>query len=212
MSKFFQRLATELRTRGAVGFLRFVALRLVQWRGDLLYEMDLRALAAMLQAEQDESVVLVDLHTLDNEATQVAQKTVLTGGNHAYREELRGDGQLFALTNAQGQVTSYGFVLFDSFYKRIMGEARATPMISNCYTFPEQRGQGLYPRLLLAVCRSLAAQGHQRAIITCAPDNSASIRGVEKAGFRCVKSLYTLVLVTRWIAFQKSVMAPKHGD
>ena len=208
MNKLVRRLATELRTRGPAGFLRFVGLRLAQWRGDVLFELDLQQISTTQQVAQHGPLVQVDRHTLGSGAAQAVEQAVLTEVNHAYREDLRGEGQLFALTDAQGQVTSYGFVLFDSFYKRILGEARSTPMISNCYTLPAQRGQGLYPCLIQSACRQLAAQGYQRAIITCAPDNAASIRGIEKAGFRRVKTLYSLVLVTRWIALQKRVSSP----
>jgi len=40
MNSLFKRLATEWRTRGPLGFVRFLAQRLVQWRADVLYEFD----------------------------------------------------------------------------------------------------------------------------------------------------------------------------
>lgn len=205
MKKILNRLAKELRTRGGAGFLRFLALRLVQWRGDHLYEMDLSQLGAM--PAPPPGLVLVDRHTFGSEATRAVEDAVLTEANLEYRAELLGDVLLFALTDGHGQVASYGFVLFDSFYKRILGEDRATPMIGNCVTFAPYRGKGLYPQLIRAVSDSLASQGFPRAIITCAPDNLASIRGIEKAGFKRVKTLYSLILVTRWIAWTRILPA-----
>jgi RimJ/RimL family protein N-acetyltransferase len=202
VKKIFKRLAKELRTRGPAGFLRFLALRLVQWRGDHLYEIDLRRIANGAPTAS-ESIVVVDRHTFGSAATRVVEETVLTEANLEYRDELRADCQLFAITTPTGEVTTYGFVLFNSFYKQILGEDSATPMIGNCYTYPQYRGRGSYPRMIRAACESLAAQGFQRAIITCAPDNAASIRGIEKAGFRRVKTLHSLVLATRWIAWTK---------
>lgn len=202
MKKIVERLAKELRTRGGVGFLRFIASRLVQWRGDHLYEIDLRP-ADKAATTASDALVVVDRNTFGSAATRAVEETVLTEANLEYRDELRADCQLFAITAAGGQVATYGFVLFDSFYKRILGEDSATPMISNCYTYPQYRGQGRYPQMIRAACDSLAAQGFQRAIITCAPDNAASIRGIEKAGFRRVKTQYSLVLVTRWIAWTR---------
>lgn len=201
------RLVTEYKSRGATGFLRFLTTRIVQWRADLMFDVDLPALAAAPPLAPQAAAVLVSRHNLGSEATRAVEHGVLTAANHAYREALAGDDMLLATTDTHGQVISYAFVLFDSFYKRVLGEAPATPMISNCYTDPAWRGQGLYPRLLVATCLHLANQGHARAIITCAPDNLASVRGIEKAGFRRVKTLHSLVVLARWIAWQRSVPA-----
>ena len=134
-----ERLVTEFRTRGAVGFLRFLATHIVQRRTDLLFDIDLRGLAAappFAQLPPLATAVLVWRHNLGSEATRAVEQSVLTAANHAYREVLAGDDMLLAATDAQGQVTSYAFVLFASFYKRVLGEAQTTPMISNCYTDP----------------------------------------------------------------------------
>lgn len=207
MRRLCRRLVTEFRTRGGAGFIRFLALRLLQWRADVLYAVDLPVLAAHPPLEPAAPVLLVWRHNLGSLATAQAEAGVLTAENHAYREALQGDDQLLAVLDAQGQVTSYGFVLFDSFYKRILAEHRDTPMIGNCFTLPAWRGRGLYPRLLVATCQHLAAQGHGRAIITCAPDNLASVRGIEKAGFQRIRTVHSLVILTRWIAWQRDVPA-----
>ncbi len=207
IARFFERLLTEFRTRGAAGFLRFLALRVVQRRADVLYEFDLIALAAQLPLQPVPPVVLVWRHNLGSDATRQVEAGVLTPENHAYREALQGDDHLLALVDAQGLVTSYGFVLFDSFYKQILAESRTTPMIGNCFTLPAWRGRGLYPGLLVATCQHLALQGHRRAIITCAPDNLASVRGIEKAGFRRIKIVHSWVILTRWIAWHRDIPA-----
>jgi L-amino acid N-acyltransferase YncA len=210
MIRFVQRLARELRTRGAWGLLRFAASRIAQRRSDVLYYMDL---ATMLAPPCDADVVVaVNSTTLGSHDTVAVETAVLTEANHAYREALRDDAQLFALVDSQQQVLTYGFVLFASFYKKVLGEAQDTPMISNCYTFPAHRGQGLYPRLLLAICYSLASQGYRRAIITCAPDNRASVRGIEKAQFKHARSVDSTIVLTRWIAWQRSTLASERGD
>lgn len=204
MKKIFHRLAKELRTRGSAGFVRFLGQKLVQRRGDHMYDIDLRQLTALPR----EGVVVVDRHSFGSEATRVVEEAVLTEANLEYRDELRGNEMLFAILNDNGHVASYGFVLFDSFYKRILGEDRVTPMISNCFTDPKDRGKGLYPQIIQAACINLASRGFKRAIITCSLKNAASIRGIEKAGFKRVKTLYTLVLLMRWIAWTKKVPAP----
>ena len=46
MITLLKRLGTELKTRGPIGLIRFLALRLLQWRADVLYELDLTQGAA----------------------------------------------------------------------------------------------------------------------------------------------------------------------
>ena len=197
-----RRLDTEWRNRGTAGFMRFIGLRVVQRRADVLFEYDLTQLKGE-EAAGGVAVVMVDHHNFGSAATTAVEQEILTGGNHAYVDELQGAGQLLAATGPQGGVTSYAFVVFESFYKKILGESSVTPIISNCLTFPAYRGQGLYPLVLRATLRHLAAQGYSRAIITCAPDNIASVRGIEKAGFRRVKTIHSLIIFARWIAAQR---------
>ena len=206
MRDLLQRLATEWRTRGPAGFVRFVALRLVQWRSDVLYDADPVRFAGAASGPAEvpgETVVWVHRGNLGSAATAAVEAAVLGGANHAYRQALCGADQLLAIVDEQGHVASYGFVLFESFYKQVLRESADTPMIGNCFTDPAQRGRGYYPRLLRAACRRLADEGYQRVIITCAPDNQASVRGIEKAGFRRVRTLSSLVVAARWIAWQR---------
>ncbi len=210
MTRLLKRLARELRTRGAWGFLRFVASRVAQRRSDELFYIDLDSLQA--QTSGADVVVAVNCHTLGSPDTRAVETAVLTEANHAYLEALRGDAQLFALVDSHHRVQSFGFVLFASFYKKVLGETRDTPMISNCYTFPADRGQGLYPRLLVAISHSLAIQGYKRAIVTCAPDNRASVRGIKKARFLHAKTVDSIVVLTRWIAWQRNTPASGAGD
>ena len=62
----------------------------------------------------------------------------------------------------------------------------------NCYlysflTVPERRGHGIYPHLLQAIIRQ--EELLQRFWIGYLPDNAASGRGIEKAGFHVVSDL-----------------------
>ena len=204
MKTLVHRLAVECRHRGPLGLIQFIALRLVQWRGDVLYECDLRDARAD-SADQGRTIVTVDRNNVGSEASRHVEDCILTGGNHVYVDALRADAVMLAALD-EGQVASYAFIIYASFYKRILGETDATPMICNCHTFPEYRGQGVYPMLLAAACRHLAASGYTRVIITCAPDNLSSVRGIEKAGFRKVKTLRSLILFTRWIASQRETL------
>jgi RimJ/RimL family protein N-acetyltransferase len=57
-------------------------------------------------------------------------------------------------------------------------------LLSHFVTFSAFRGRGLYPALLSAIVCALVAQGKDRFFVSCAEWNTASRRGIEKAGFR----------------------------
>jgi ribosomal protein S18 acetylase RimI-like enzyme len=54
----------------------------------------------------------------------------------------------------------------------------------DAFTFAEYRGQNLYPALLQRMLEQSRQEGLQRALIFVLSDNTPSIRGVQKAGFR----------------------------
>jgi ribosomal protein S18 acetylase RimI-like enzyme len=54
----------------------------------------------------------------------------------------------------------------------------------DAFTFAAYRGQSLYPALLQRILEASHQQGLRRALIFVLSDNTASIRGVQKAGFR----------------------------
>jgi len=153
------------------------------------------------------SIIVVDRHNFGSAATRAIEEGVLTQANHAYREALMGEDQLVALTDGQGQVASYGFILFDSFYKRVLGEPHGTPMISNCYTMPAQRG-----RACIRGCCSPPAGNWPRKGIG-APSSPVHrttwprFEASKKPAFGAFKTLHSLVLVARWIVFQRGQRA-----
>jgi RimJ/RimL family protein N-acetyltransferase len=58
-----------------------------------------------------------------------------------------------------------------------------TGIIYDCWTPPRFRGRGLYPRVLGAIVSDAHANGMD-VWMYCYCDNTGSIRGIEKAGFR----------------------------
>jgi GNAT superfamily N-acetyltransferase len=54
----------------------------------------------------------------------------------------------------------------------------------DAFTFAEYRGQNLYPGLLQRILEYSRYEGLRRALIFVMSDNVASLRGVQKAGFR----------------------------
>lgn len=65
--------------------------------------------------------------------------------------------------------------------------------LAGFHVLDSARGQGLYPLLLNTMCRDAAASG-RTSYVDVSPDNRASIRGLEKAGFRRVGELRTLTI------------------
>jgi RimJ/RimL family protein N-acetyltransferase len=65
--------------------------------------------------------------------------------------------------------------------------------ITHCMTLPEYRGRGLYPFAIRSLCQIAQKQGIRRVFMITGSQNSASQRGIEKAGL--VRSGW----VARWV-------------
>jgi hypothetical protein len=68
--------------------------------------------------------------------------------------------------------------------------------IGPCITNPAYRGFGLYPFVLEQICKFLKKNGKSKAVISTAQNNSASARGIIKAGFAvCSKGYHLKIAV-----------------
>lgn len=98
-------------------------------------------------------------------------------------------------------VLAYGWVTRgDEEIAEIEGRIRVGPSeayIWDCATLPAFRGRGLYPALLGAIARELVGEGVARVWIAARADNAASLRGLEKAGYRRVADI-RYVRLWRW--------------
>lgn len=56
--------------------------------------------------------------------------------------------------------------------------------ITACFTVPEFRGRGLYPRAIRHMMHAARQLGYRRVFMKVRPDNIGSIRGIIKAGLR----------------------------
>lgn len=99
----------------------------------------------------------------------------LSSGRRAYAVE------------AGPSVVAYGWVsLGDEHIAEVEGTIRVGPgeaYIWDCATLPAWRGRGLYPALLRAIARDLAAEGLEWVWIAARRENLPSLRGFEKAGY-----------------------------
>jgi len=71
-----------------------------------------------------------------------------------------------------------------------MGKGKA--VILGCHTIEGFRGRGIYPAALVAQLGLLRQMGVARAFINCNETNLASVRGIQKAGFRRIGSFETV--------------------
>ena len=94
----------------------------------------------------------------------------------------RGKARWLCCSEDGRRVDAYGWIQDWSLFRRRYGAiaARGT-MLGFYWTSPAMRGRGLRGRLL---AHSLAVCSKDRPIVICvSPDNPASRRGIEKAGF-----------------------------
>ncbi len=205
MSALLRHIATRCgevwRGRGPRGFLTFAATRLLLRREDLVFSRRLSESLPEPAWPDGGELRVIDAAGLNDPLNAAVLAQVLRGESSGYAEGLVAGDLLFAHIDKAGTVDTFGFVIFASAYKRFLGIDFATPMIGNCNTLATARGRGLYPALLLECSAELARRGYAEAVITCSPDNAASIRGITKAGF---SRLHHLVV---WIALSRLVLA-----
>ncbi len=114
---------------------------------------------------------------------------------------------------AEGSVVAYGWVSFgDEQIAELERTIRVGPgeaYVWDCATLPAWRGRGLYPALLQAVARDLAAEGVGWVWVAAKADNAASLRGFVKAGYRRIARIrYARLLIWRRLAVLGDPDAP----
>ncbi|GAA0369685.1 hypothetical protein GCM10009092_37440 [Bowmanella denitrificans] len=120
----------------------------------------------------------------------------LAAENEIYRQPLRKKDCMVAITQGKSLVHT-SFVQFESRYKKLLSEDGDSPLIGNCWTAPDCRGKGLYPFAIEKCCEEMVKRGVDRVLISCSPDNHASIAGIKKSGFTLVRKVSTVLLLTK---------------
>jgi ribosomal protein S18 acetylase RimI-like enzyme len=147
-----------------------------------LFEFDLK------QAPQQDSVARlpVTYRVLDAAAWAVQPHTTHITDRHLFQARLQ-RGEQFWTAQHQEKIISYCWATQEPVE---IGEVRCLvsprsdeTYLYDAFTFPEYRGQSLYPALLQRIFAQSRQQGLRRALIFVLSDNTASIRGVQKAGF-----------------------------
>lgn len=200
MSDFVERCRGLIDNRGIFGFVRFVLKSVVRHTRDIVFEIYSRDFTPVYQKPLSSNLAV---HVIDSRNVTQPQLSwvldqALAGENSIYREGLSKQNLLIAVTKGE-MLVHYSFVQFDTSYKIVLNEPFDAPLIGNCWTSPECRGQGIYPYVITKCLEVMASRGCERVLISCAPDNFASIAGIEKAGFERVRSVNTFVFVTKFM-------------
>ena len=94
------------------------------------------------------------------------------------------------------------WVFRDAILPSRFGYDPLAPLIGNCVTRPEYRGRRIYERVLMFIVNDLLAEGGDgQVLILVSPENVASIRGIERAGFDRIdrlRGLRLLGFVVKW--------------
>lgn len=89
----------------------------------------------------------------------------------------------FIVKGAEG-IRHISWIYLHNQRNRILSLAEDEAEIKFSLTLPNYRGQGLYPKVLCAIMDHLYSTGIKRVFICAERNNLASIRGIEKAGFK----------------------------
>jgi ribosomal protein S18 acetylase RimI-like enzyme len=148
-----------------------------------LFEVDLKgAVAAEVPAR-----LTVEYRQLDSVAWAAQRHTTHLGDRYLYPARFA-RGEQFWTAQQEEKILSYCWATQEPVE---IGEIRCTMhprgdevYLYDAFTFAEYRGHNLYPALLQQMLHAGRQQGLRRALIFVMSDNMASIRGVQKAGFR----------------------------
>lgn len=180
---------------GIVGLVRFVAGHLFarRWRSYLY------ALASPVRVPWPKTESFV-IYTAVGPPIPKATSDLIRRYERGLVESIHRDCWLYVVY-VNGECQHFGRVGFSSRQVRILGELPQTVLIGPCVTIPQARGRGLYRRALAELGALLRAAGHKRIILETAPENYASQRGIEAAGYKLQR------IMDIWIFFNALAVA-----
>jgi len=148
-----------------------------------LFEVDLKGPAAPPCAAR----LTVEYCRLDAASWVTQRSTSHIPDRHLFPARFA-RGEEFWTAQREGKILSYLWATQEPVeigeIRCVMSPRGDEVYLYDAFTFAEYRGQNLYPALLQRVLDSSHRQGLRRALIFVLSDNTASIRGVQKAGFR----------------------------
>jgi RimJ/RimL family protein N-acetyltransferase len=164
-------LLRRLRTAGPRALLRALVPRRVD---ELLYVAD-----ASMQLPASPCAVPVEMQRFDQDAA---------AGNPDIDRRLDGHRACY-VARVHGRIAHRSWLHYDTALPSLFGHASA-PVIGDCMTDAEFRGLHLYPHMLAHIVADVRARAAADTVhVLVSPDNAASIRGIERAGFRLAARL-----------------------
>lgn len=154
-------------------------------------------------------LTLVRISNHDAAGANIAEKAMQTAGEKAGLVAARMiHGDEFFGWRSEAQIVTFGWVTQSN---RSIGatkllDAPGRLYFYNFHTLKEYRGRGLYPALLLSMRQILSEEGASEFIIDVNTRNTASTRGVEKAGFEAIAEITFLSVLDRWACCTNHVM------
>jgi len=185
--------------RGIKGFIVFLWKRVIRCDRDVLFEYTYNSddiKEVNLKENDHYTVHIIDQKNIEDINYREVLETALSNENQVYKEGLFKKDVLFVVLK-KSELVHTTFIQFESKYKVILGEEARVPLIGNCWTSEKCRGQGVYPYILKLACKRMIDSGFSRVVITCDPNNYASIAGIKKAGFYLDKSITSYIFINK---------------
>jgi GNAT superfamily N-acetyltransferase len=166
---------------GTVRTIRFVFRRIIRRWPYVLFDACLEASGPAPEWEEGEELTVIGPENVDRYATPDLIQALGPDGMENLNG-VRGGNWLLVVSRGK-EVLHYHFVMFRNRQTRILGEENWPPLLGCAYTAPAARGRGLFRRCLRAALLLLCERGYRRAIIETHPENHASRKAIEGAGF-----------------------------
>ena len=146
---------------------------------ELLYEAEC-SIATATGAHSEISVRELDIERFDYRARS---------GNDAI-DRLLQPGRCCYVAKRNGQLAHWSWTFDDVALPGQFGFNTQLPVIGNCFTTESFRGLHIYSRVLAHIRSDIRSQHlAAKVYVLVSPDNIASIKGIERAGFRCLARL-----------------------
>ena len=133
-------------SRGVVGLMRFIVSRLIRVTTENVYQNSEETINHSKIPTQYELHVIRNMNLQESKNTKILN-SIYRGEIKEYIDALKNNSILFLFSD-NNKVIHTSFVQFGTRYKRLIGEKNNTPLIGNCWTASEYRGQGLYLSLI----------------------------------------------------------------
>ncbi len=197
---FANRVHRLWRQQGARRTARFLSSRILRHRRCLVFEAGLTCARPCPQWLAGEGLQVIGPENIDSEVTPDLHSFL---GHEALEnlEGVRQGNRLFVVSNGS-EFLHCGYILLHSRQTKIIGEPNNPPLIACCQTLDKAQGKGIYRRALQAELCYLHQQGYTRAVIETDPQNIASRKGIEAAGFRFCREARVWILLNWFVCLR----------